>query len=664
MIKKTKITLSLSALIVVSGIGAQIYTNHKVDQVLQNFPYSLDNQAKLLVSQTSKNIFTRHLTFSLQNNDNEKTDLITSKLTTLPFFITAESNLSEKFVRQLNKTLNITIDKNTINTKFSPIGDYFSSDILTEFRDFANKSQQSTISLNFRENKEIDLNANLTGFNYDNDSKLKKLEGKFHLIPVTPSQYDLTHIELTAENAELALLNGENTRLQLKNTTYKFNKNKENNTEKRDLTTKLSSDILRISNKNRTTEESQTTFGGLNISLNQQGVPSAVNFYNEFKKLSTGDQNIRNGVDLLIAILTKNDYFDSKVSVISVNAPKKQKPYFNLQNGNIALKLDNTDLTKSNANFELLVGSVKQTPEDNAQKWDAKDGKLSVQLKDYNIANELSLIPFFLETLTVKSPPSKDNKDFLHLKDKWVREFKENSNIDFSLHSLNLFENKITALTFNNKSRSESDQYSTSFTLNTKKISVPEQSMQIEDLSISIPLKLNDPRSYWSSAFCLGAYETLCQTYLTTATQEKYLNNAWSDLNFILDHTNVTFNLNTSPETKAYPVKFEANGMMTKAPEDAKSSQDWSFLDRTEGLLRISFDKRLVEIQDEKTSKIKEQSLFWNMIQSEIKPYDTILPAFVAEGENYVAKFEKNDNGYFINGKSFEEIEEESSSEK
>ncbi|TGY50611.1 hypothetical protein E5343_02890 [Rodentibacter caecimuris] len=664
MIKKTKITLSLSALIVVSGIGAQIYTNHKVDQVLQNFPYSLDNQAKLLVSQTSKNIFTRHLTFSLQNNDNEKTDLITSKLTTLPFFITAESNLSEKFVRQLNKTLNITIDKNTINTKFSPIGDYFSSDILTEFRDFANKSQQSTISLNFRENKEIDLNANLTGFNYDNDSKLKKLEGKFHLIPVTPSQYDLTHIELTAENAELALLNGENTRLQLKNTTYKFNKNKENNTEKRDLTTKLSSDILRISNKNRTTEESQTTFGGLNISLNQQGVPSAVNFYNEFKKLSTGDQNIRNGVDLLIAILTKNDYFDSKVSVISVNAPKKQKPYFNLQNGNIALKLDNTDLTKSNANFELLVGSVKQTPEDNAQKWDAKDGKLSVQLKDYNIANELSLIPFFLETLTVKSPPSKDNKDFLHLKDKWVREFKENSNIDFSLHSLNLFENKITALTFNNKSRSESDQYSTSFTLNTKKISVPEQSMQIEDLSISIPLKLNDPRSYWSSAFCLGAYETLCQTYLTTATQEKYLNNAWSDLNFILDHTNVTFNLNTSPETKAYPVKFEANGMMTKAPEDAKSSQGWSFLDRTEGLLRISFDKRLVEIQDEKTSKIKEQSSFWSMIQSKIKPYDTILPAFVAEGENYVAKFEKNDNGYFINGKSFEEIEEESSSEK
>ncbi|MDC2825142.1 hypothetical protein [Rodentibacter pneumotropicus] len=663
MSKRKTITLTLAAILVIIGAGAQIYTNHKVDQVLQKFPYSLDNQAILKITESNKNFFSRDLVFSVTDNGEQDAEIIFTKLTTLPFFITAESKFSDQLVRKLNKDLNITIDKNTINSKFSPVGDYLQSNILTEFRDFANKPQQMAISLNFLNDRDIELKGNLTGFNYDNESKLNQVEGKVYFTSSTENKYDLTNIELTAENAELALLNGENTRLQLKNTTYKFNKNKENNTEKRDLTTKLSSDILRISNKNRTTEESQTTFGGLNISLNQQGVPSAVNFYNEFKKLSTGDQNIRNGVDLLIAILTKNDYFDSKVSVISVNAPKKQKPYFNLQNGNIALKLDNTDLTKNNANFELLVGSVKQTPEDNAQKWDAKDGKLSVQLKDYNIANELSLIPFFLETLTVKSPPSKDNKDFLHLKDKWVREFRENSNIDFSLHSLNLFENKITALTFNNKSRSESDQYNTSFTLNTKKISVPEQSMQIEDLSISIPLKLNAPRSYWSSAFCLGAYETLCQTYLTTATQEKYLNNAWSDLNFILDHTNVTFNLNTSPETKAYPVKFEANGMMAKAPKDAKSSQGWSFLDRIEGLLRISFDKRLVEIQDEKTSKIKELSSFWSMIQSKIKPYDTILPAFVAEGENYVAKFEKNDNGYFINGKSFKEIEE-SSSEK
>ncbi|OOF80727.1 hypothetical protein [Rodentibacter caecimuris] len=661
MIKKTKITLSLSALIVVSGIGAQIYTNHKVDQVLQNFPYSLDNQAKLLVSQTSKNIFTRHLTFSLQNNDNEKTDLITSKLTTLPFFITAESNLSEKFVRQLNKTLNITIDKNTINTKFSPLGAYFSSDILTEFRDFANKSQQSTISLNFRENKEIDLNANLTGFNYDNDSKLKKLEGKVHLIPVTPNQYDLTHIELTAENAELALLNGENTRLQLKNTTYKFHTTQqENNTAKRNLMTKFSSDILRISNKNRTTEESQTTFGGLNISLNQQGVPSAVNFYNEFKKLESDNQSIKAGANLLRAILTQNDAFDGKLSVISVNAPKNQKPYFNLQNGELILQLNNQDLTKAGGNFKLNVESVKQTPEEKSQKWEAKEGKLAVQFTDYNLANELAFLPFWLDSLAVKEAPVKDNKDFAYLKEKWVKEFSENSNVDFSLRSLDLFGNKITELTFNNKYELlENDQHNTNFTLKTKKISVPEQAMQLENLSISIPLKGNEHRSYLSSTFCLGNYYTLCQAYLTKSTQEKDFKNLWL-LDFILDNARVSFNLNTLPETKAYPVTFEASGRTAKVPEKVeKSSLNGALLGRVEGLLTVSFDKRLVEIPDEKTSKIKEQSLFWNMIQSEIKPQDTVFPPFVEEGENYVAKFEKNNNGYFINGVPYEEIERE-----
>ncbi len=45
MSKKKTITLTISAIAVALGIGAQFYTNHKIDQVLKNFPYSLDNQA-------------------------------------------------------------------------------------------------------------------------------------------------------------------------------------------------------------------------------------------------------------------------------------------------------------------------------------------------------------------------------------------------------------------------------------------------------------------------------------------------------------------------------------------------------------------------------------------------------------------------------------------
>ncbi|VEH65925.1 putative transmembrane protein [Rodentibacter pneumotropicus] len=243
MSKRKTITLTLAAILVIIGAGAQIYTNHKVDQVLQKFPYSLDNQAILKITESNKNFFSRDLVFSVTDNGEQDAEIIFTKLTTLPFFITAESKFSDQLVRKLNKDLNITIDKNTINSKFSPVGDYLQSNILTEFRDFANKPQQMAISLNFLNDRDIELKGNLTGFNYDNESKLNQVEGKVYFTSSTENKYDLTNIELTAENAELALLNGENTRLQLKNTTYKFNKNKENNTEKRDLTTKLSSDI-------------------------------------------------------------------------------------------------------------------------------------------------------------------------------------------------------------------------------------------------------------------------------------------------------------------------------------------------------------------------------------------------------------------------------------
>lgn len=220
MSKKKTITLTISAIAVALGIGAQFYTNHKIDQVLKNFPYSLDNQATLNVTQTAKNFFIRELIFSVKNSDSKNTSVISTKLTALPFFITAESQLSDQLVRQLNKTLNITIDKNTINSKFSPVGDYLQSDILTEFRDFANKSQNLSIGLNFLKNKEVELKTTLSGFNYDKDTKLEQIEGEAHLVPIGANQYDLSSIELTAKNAELALLNGENTHIYLKNATY------------------------------------------------------------------------------------------------------------------------------------------------------------------------------------------------------------------------------------------------------------------------------------------------------------------------------------------------------------------------------------------------------------------------------------------------------------
>ena len=86
--------------------------------------------------------------------------------------------------------------------------------------------------------------------------------------------------------------------------------------------------------------------------------------------------------------------------------------------------------------FKLNVESVKQTPADEERKWEAKGGKVNIQLDDYNVANELAFVPFLLDTIAEKEAPAKDNKDFLNAKDKWVKEFSGKTNIEAALKSL------------------------------------------------------------------------------------------------------------------------------------------------------------------------------------------------------------------------------------
>jgi len=641
MSKKKTITLTISAIAVALGIGAQFYTNHKIDQVLKNFPYSLDNQATLNVTQTAKNFFIRELIFSIKNSESKNTSVISTKLTALPFFITAESQLSDQLVRQLNKTLNITIDKNTINSKFSPVGDYLQSDILTEFRDFANKSQNLSIGLHF-----------------DKDTKLEQIEGEARLVPVGANQYDLSSIELTAKNAELALLNGENTHIYLKNATYHFDV-KPGEADKRDLSTKFSTDILRVANKSRTTEESQATAGGLNLLVKQNGVPSSINFHHEFKKLSDGSLSIKDGVNLLTKIFTQNDRFDSSLSVLSVNVPKNNQPYFNLQNAGLELKLANTDLTKANVDFKLNVESVKQTPADEDRKWEAKGGKVNIQLDDYNVANELAFVPFLLDTIAEKEAPAKDNKDFLNAKDKWVKEFSGKTNIEAALKSFNMADLVLDDVSASDKTETlDNDQYNEHITLSANKASYPSAGFQFEKLAVDAPFKINHSKAHLSARFCSAPfYGALCNTHLTSATFEKYIKNSWKELDLIVDNAMLNFNLNTYPETTAYPVKLEVSGIVPQVPEDDSSDM---IPDNIEGTFNLTLSKMLFDDQNEKALAIKENSYFWQYLSSFVKHDGKLHREFVEEGDNYVSRVEKTENGYLINGRTIEDLRQES----
>ena len=621
MSKKT-IGLTLSAVVVALGIGAQFYTNHKVDQVLANFPYSLDTQLSLQVAQTGKNFLSRELTFSLQNSDKQSTDIITTKLTTLPFFITAESRLSEQLTRQLNKNLNINLDKTVINSKFSPVGDYLQSDVSAEFR------------------------------------KLEKIDGRLRLIPTARNQYDLAEVELTAEKAEADLLNGENTKIQLKNATYKFAVNHTANGQKRDLNTQFSSDILRLSNKNRTNEENQTTIGGLNLSLRQEGVPNSLNFYNEFKKLDPNHQNAKELINLLTAIFTQNEHFDGKLSVLSENVPKNNQPYFNLTNATLSLNQNNTDLNYADIDLTLNAESVKQTPADTNKQWQANNFALSYQLKDLNLTNELAFMPYYLALFNQTEPPAKDNSEFLRLKDNWVKGAATSGegNLNVQLGAFDYAELKLEKVQFSEKYASlDKDQYDETLSLNAAKVSLPKYAVQLEDFKFNLPLKINHHQNFAAAQFCNnGLYSVLCRTQLSSATLQKYQNNQWKDLDMIADNVGLTFNLNTYPETQAYPVALDLDAIISPAEDDKNSP-----LGNVEATAHLNLAKGLIDETNEAVLKIKNDTPFWQYLRLSIKPQGRLAPEFVEEGEKYQLTFEKNENGYLINGKSSEDLRQE-----
>ena len=655
MSKKRKVTLTLAAMIIALGGGAQFYTNQQVDQVLQKFPYSLDNQLSLNVTESAKNFFGRELTFSLENNDGQKTNIISTKLTALPFFITAESKLSEQLVRQLNKDLNITIDKNTINSKFSPVGDYLQSNILTDFRDFTNKAQTLSVTLDFNAGtKNVALNANLSGFNYDKNSKLEQIHAQIKLVPVGENQYDISTLELNAKNVEWDLLNGENTKIQLKNARYQFGVTKSADADLRDLSTLLSSDTLRIANKERTTEESQTVINGITLNLQQQGVTSAVDFANEFKKQLNGEQNIKQATNFLVAVLTQNHTFNGTLSVKSVDAPKNQKPYFNLNEAKLNLMMANADLAKANLTLQLNVAGIKQTPEEQSKQWEAKGAQIVYQLDGYNLENKLAFIPLYLDALSIKNAPKEDNKTLLKLKKQWANTMAGNSNAEISLQAFNYQNVSLETLALKHQGSEKDNQYRGNSTLSLKKLTLSEAQAQMEDLAFNLPLTVNNVAQFAENQFCFGLTASLCSAYFTPETTQKLLGNQWKDLDLASDNTTLTFNLNTYPTTKAYPVSIYLKGTL-KTTKDKQSIADM-FIENMQSTTNIVLNKGLTETSDEESLKIKKASPFWQALLAELKPEERLFPIFIEEGDNYVLTLERDNNRFLINGKTVEEL--------
>ena len=79
-----------------------------------------------------------------------------------------------------------------------------------------------------------------------------------------------------------------------------------------------------------------------------------------------------------------------------------------------------------------------------------------------------------------------------------------------------------------------------------------------------------------------------------------------------------------------------------------------------EGTFNLTLSKMLFDDQNEKALAIKENSYFWQYLSSFVKHDGKLHREFVEEGDNYVSRVEKTENGYLINGRTLEDLRQES----
>lgn len=655
MSKKRKVTLTLAAILVALGGGAQFYTNQQVDRVLQKFPYSLDNQLSLHVTETGNHFFSRDLTFSLENSEGKRTEVISTKLTALPFFITAESQLSEQLVRQLNKNLNITLDKNTINSKFSPVGDYLQSDLVAEFRDFTNKTQTLSVLFNFDpSSKNIKVKSTLSGFNYDKNSKLEQLQGHAQLQRVDDNEYAIRLLELNAKQVEVDLLNGENTKIQLKNAAYRLDVKPHPETQQRDLLTQLNSETFQITDKAHKAEENPTIVRGLSLNLEQQGVQSAVDFASEFNALNK-QPSVKNAVNFVIGVLTHNDRFNGSLSVKSIDVPKDQQPYFSLKDTAFQLELNNTDLAKAGIILQLKAADIKQTPAEPTKQWQLSGADIRYQLDDYPLQNEFAFIPFYLEALATKTPPKEANQALSALRDQWVKSMEDKAHWEMTLKAFHYGDVALEALAVNGDAKVENQHYYGTSHLSLKTLALPDLQVQLEGLKINMPMVLNNYPQLAVTQFCMGMHSLLCTAYFSPESYKKMFDDLWATLDLSTEGTTVALNLNTYPTTKAYPVNLALKG--AAVPQESKKPAGL-FKQNLKGKMTFSFDKALLDDTQEAASTIKKNSVFWQSWQTELKPEGKLIPLFTELDGKYVMTLEK-DKEWLVNGKTLEAIRQE-----
>lgn len=639
MNKKGKILLNLSTLAMVISIGAQFYTNYKIDQTLKQFPYHFNHQFTIQVEERNSDFFTRDLVFSLQQG-NEKSDFIHTELTALPFAIQAKSYLTADIIKTLNQKLNITIDKHHISSQFAVFTNQLQSVVNTEFRDITNTSQTQETEISYStSSKKITMNTQLSGWNNEQIS-LKGITGEYILNPIGNSEYDLAKADLNIKHTNINLLDGEDTHIELKEGKYQLNKS--NNINNYDLILSTAYEDITAHNKKTKDTEEQFQLNKFSLSLQQKSIPSNINFLQKFQQLDPNNINIKASTDLLLDFLFNNDEFGSTIEFNSANLSNGDT-ISKINNAKIEFNIQNKEKTNINPNFSIKLAqfNIKEKNE-NPIEFILKNASFNLKMNNINLEKELDFFRKYIPQSLSQSPSEKDNLDFIKDIKTLAEQHQTKTESTMSIGEAYLKNSfSLKDLNYNYQDLIEGNVFNIKNHITLGNLNLDKENMQFNDLSLTLPIEIVPKDEYIKASLCSQhLYSYFCINNLSPESYYKQ--------NYDMIYTNIK---NATLETYLDTLPKSKNAQKITAILDLnipKGKDIFDKLSSTEMNAQISiptalFDE-ITENQDNQFAKIKQEKSSWQQLYQLTSEYRLI------EKENYILNLSFEDGLLLLNG--------------
>ncbi|WP_131976057.1 hypothetical protein [Cricetibacter osteomyelitidis] len=639
---------NLSVITLVLATGAQFYTNHKIDQTLAQFPYHFTDDFAIYVEQVDKDLFTRDLVFSLGTDENNKTEIISTHLTSFPFAAVARSELTASVVRDLNKKLNVTIDQNVIKSQFSVVGDYMQSTMETQFRDITNNTQSLTTDLNFiAKTHFIEIEAALSGFNYDAVTKFHDVKGRYTLQPLGNHSYDLVKADMNAASVDIK--DGENNHYKINKLNYQLEKSFNDN--EYDLNVFVKSEKINVLADNK-----EINIDNFAINSQQQGISRDVTFHDELIKLNQETPSFKKaltaGLDYLLD--NKKWQFTTKFEALSVQRDTNR---LNVGSSDFAVNFSQENAQSANVEFSANVSSAVANKGDETLLQLQKLA-LNSKSEQLNLAESAVLIQdYFPEQFadTLTSPEKdKDNVKFIKAFEAFAKNYKPTTDSKFSVAQLELSDILVKDLQvtiFENLSQ-ENKIYN-NIALNAAQVALSKENVAFNELALTLPLEAEPSLSLQILYLCTqSAYATLCGHNLSAKTAQKWLNDNLAALIFTINNSTISSEIDTYPKaSRASKINATFSGKLPMVEKNVKDmlAAKW---EAKEFDFSVAIPAKLVA-NDAEDSEVETTSNFWLWLKG-LKRND----GFALKDENYRLHITMQGGKILINGKDPNEIEQ------